>query len=82
MSCIMIKRVKDMELYRYISFDKFKDVIENKVLMFVNPLIEWEKLDQNEAYLYKAIKDNKNLKKLKEGHIKKAIINQYNGLIN
>lgn len=65
-----------MELYRYISFDKFKDVIENKVLMFANPLIEWKKLDKNEAYLYKAIKDNKNLEKLKEGHIKKAIINQ------
>jgi len=43
-----------MYLYRYISFDIFKKVVENKSLYFVNPFECWP--DEKEGLLYNAIK--------------------------
>jgi|GEM_PF-2002222 hypothetical protein len=43
-----------MYVYRYIPFDRFKEVVEDKALYFVNPL-RWD--DEKEAFLFRAVKD-------------------------
>lgn len=43
-----------MHVYRYIPFDRFKEVVEEKGLYFVNPL-RWK--DKKEAFLFRAVKD-------------------------
>ncbi len=40
-----------MELYRYISYEVFKDMIEKKELYFVNPFKMWT--DEKEGFLYR-----------------------------
>jgi len=51
-----------MILYRYISFQHFKQLVENKELRFVNPLTEWE--DKKEAYLFRQAQRKKGLKEI------------------
>lgn len=40
-----------MELYRYISYELFKDMIDKKELYFVNPFKSWK--DEEEGFLYR-----------------------------
>ena len=44
-----------MYVYRYIPFDRFKEVVEDKALYFVNPL-RWD--DEKEAFLFRAEENN------------------------
>lgn len=41
-----------MEIYRYISFERFREIVENKTLYFVNPFTKWS--DNKEGFLYRA----------------------------
>lgn len=67
-----------MEVYRYISFEKLKDIVENKTLYFVNPFQMWP--DEKEGFLYRAAQQCEELMKinevLEESSLKKAVIEQ------
>ena len=41
-----------MEIYRYINFERFREIVENKTLYFVNPFTKWS--DNKEGFLYRA----------------------------
>jgi len=75
-----------LKLYRYIDYDRFKEMINDKQLAFVNPFKYWE--DKKEGYLYKMAREDKYSdffmgrgldefkKQLKSGALDKEIIGQ------
>ncbi|EPG68280.1 hypothetical protein LEP1GSC061_0088 [Leptospira wolffii serovar Khorat str. Khorat-H2] len=48
--------MKNRYLYRYISFEKFDDLVQTKSLHFVRPEV-WE--DKHEGYNFPKIKNHK-----------------------
>lgn len=46
-------------LYRYMSYEKFKDLVETKSLLFVNPLTMWKNIDKNEGIIYQVAQTKK-----------------------
>lgn len=50
-----------MEVYRYISFNTLKEVVEKKRLYFVNPFVKWS--DTKEGSLYRIAQDISKLDK-------------------
>ena len=67
-----------MEIYRYLNFERFREIVENKTLYFVNPFVKWA--DNKEGFLYRAAQKCDKLteidKILPENVAKKAIIDQ------
>lgn len=67
-----------MEIYRYISFERFREIVENKTLYFVNPFTKWS--DNKEGFLYRAAQKSVELteidKALVTNSAKKIIIEQ------
>lgn len=51
---ISISKGEYMELYRYVSFETFVDLVQSSSLCFVFPPVSWE--DTHEGFLYRAIK--------------------------
>lgn len=67
-----------MEVYRYIDYNRFKEIVEKKKLYFVNPFTEWD--DDKEGFLYREAQRCGDLEEsseiLKNIKNKKAIIDQ------
>lgn len=53
-----------MELYRYIPFDSFVDIIQSKSLCFVYPPVTWK--DSYEGYAYRAMQTEKGRQRICE----------------
>lgn len=67
-----------MEVYRYISFERLKDIVENKTLYFVNPFKKWP--DEKEGFLYRAAQKCEELVKINEilgtNKLKREVVKQ------
>jgi len=53
-----------MHVYRYIPFERFKEVVEEKTLYFVNPFVYWS--DKKEGFLYRIAQSSKQIARIEE----------------
>lgn len=63
-----------MEVYRYIKYEHFKDMVETKTLHFVNPFTEWP--DEKEGYLFRFAEMAELDERIPSSKFKDAIIEQ------
>jgi len=59
-----VSEVKVMDIYRYISFESFVDILQSKALTFVNPLTSWE--DGYEGIVFRALQTNDGQERIQE----------------